>query len=160
MVRCYFMQRTVRPIDGEYKYYPCGRCVACRKSDATAWGIRNYFESLSHKNNIFVSLSYAPEYLPKSNLVGYSGNLVQSDFQEFIHKLRNYYDHPIRYFGSGEYGEHGGRPHYHILIFGAEGSSRTPVVCLQVTQPSLSRRSQEVAFLPGLMYGLSGRAFS
>lgn len=44
--------------------------------------------------------------------------LVPEDMQLFLRKLRLLYPAPLRFFGVGEYGELGGRPHYHLAMFG------------------------------------------
>lgn len=70
-------------------------------------------ESFKHSKNAFVTLTYKPETLPKG------GTLVRSDPQKFLKKLRKAI-HPstVRYYYCGEYGEDGGRPHYHFALFG------------------------------------------
>lgn len=65
-----------------------------------------------HEENSFVTLTYAPEFLPEG------GTLVKRDFQLFMKRLRKVTDRGIRFYHCGEYGEEVGRPHYHALLFG------------------------------------------
>lgn len=44
--------------------------------------------------------------------------LVPEHLSGFIRRFRKIYPAPIRFFGVGEYGDIGGRPHYHIAMFG------------------------------------------
>lgn len=114
-MRCYNMQRGKN--DEGYYYYPCGYCDACRHNDSVSWGLRSYLESLYYKNNIFLSLSYDDEHLPKTNSKYVSGNLKKSDVQKFK-KLLAYYCGPFRFVLGGEYGDKTLRPHYHLCCFG------------------------------------------
>lgn len=115
-MRCYEMQR-IRTSEG-YKYHPCGRCVACQKNDATAWGLRMYLESRYYEESIFLTLTYDDEHLPSTNSKYVSGNLVKEDVQKFIKLLRYYYGKDIKYLCAGEYGDGTFRPHYHLCITG------------------------------------------
>lgn len=65
-----------------------------------------------HDQNAFLTLTYAPEHLPKN------GSLDKTHFQKFMKRLRFNTGAKIRYFHCGEYGEKLSRPHYHALIFG------------------------------------------
>lgn len=85
---------------------PCGRCTGCRADKALMWSIRLYHESLFHRRNSFLTLTYAdaPDELNKKHL------------QDFFKRARHYYK--FRYFACGEYGEQTRRPHYHAVFFG------------------------------------------
>lgn len=74
-----------------------------------------------HKNNIFLTLTYAPEHLK-------SPRLQYSDFQLFMKRLRELHtrdvtdpelkkEMEISYMVTGEYGEKDKRPHWHAIIF-------------------------------------------
>lgn len=92
---------------------PCGKCPACKLEKSRQWAVRIMHESKFHKQNCFITLTYAPAYLPSD------GKLVKSDVQKFIKRLRK--RHPgsvIRYYFVGEYGRKHHRPHYHAIIFG------------------------------------------
>lgn len=91
---------------------PCGNCLGCRLDKANEWATRITCESKMHSKNCFITLTYNNNNLPK-NL-----ELKKKDIQDFIKRLRYYYpDINIKYFGCGEYGPKGGRPHYHLAIF-------------------------------------------
>lgn len=65
-------------------------------------------ESHSHEYNAWATLTYKeapPELIPK-------------DLQYFVRRLRVIYPVPFRYYGVGEYGTRGLRPHFHIALFG------------------------------------------
>jgi hypothetical protein len=95
---------------------PCGRCYGCRLEYSRQWAVRCHHEAQMHEHNSFLTLTYAPEYLPEDNSVH------KEELQKFFKKLRRTLDYhqgkKIRYFACGEYGETLNRPHYHALIFG------------------------------------------
>jgi len=64
-----------------------------------------------HKENSFITLTYAPEHLPPN------GSLNFKHFQDFMKRLRKANGAGIRFFHCGEYGEKYGRPHYHACLF-------------------------------------------
>lgn len=63
-------------------------------------------ESVAHAQSSFLTLTYSEEALPKGN------TLSNEHWREFTKGIG------YRYFGCGEYGEHFGRPHYHVILFG------------------------------------------
>lgn len=65
-----------------------------------------------HEHNCFLTLTYAPEKLPKG------ASLHYPDVQLFLRRLRKYAKIKIRFYMCGEYGEQFDRPHYHLLLFG------------------------------------------
>lgn len=99
---------------------PCGRCVGCRLDQARAWSIRIGHEAQLWESNLFVTLDYAPEHLPRNRSLDYG------DFQGFMRRLRKRLSgvsegpngrRPIRFFVAGEYGSRLQRPHYHAILF-------------------------------------------
>lgn len=64
-----------------------------------------------HPENCFLTLTYNDADLPED----YSVDVVEH--QLFLKRLRKFVGKPIRFFGCGEYGDEGLRPHYHYLIF-------------------------------------------
>lgn len=72
-----------------------------------------FYEAQVHRDNCFVTLTYAEESLPAG------GTLVPADLTNFIKRLRKRVE-PLRfrYFAVGEYGDNSGRPHYHGCFFG------------------------------------------
>ncbi len=91
----------------------CGKCIDCKLGLSRQWALRCMHESLAYEDNCFITLTYAPQYLP----VG--GTLVLEDWRYFIKKLRRKYPNRlIRYYHSGEYGGTATkRAHYHAIIF-------------------------------------------
>lgn len=69
-----------------------------------------------HRNTEWVTLTYAPEYLPPG------GTLVPSHLSYWVRMVRQSVrrsrDGVVRFFGVGEYGERSKRPHYHVFLFG------------------------------------------
>lgn len=65
-----------------------------------------------HEENSFVTLTFAPEYLPTDN------SIRKEHLQKFFKRLRKNTGAKMRYFACGEYGEKKSRPHYHAILFG------------------------------------------
>lgn len=98
---------------------PCGQCMGCRIVNKKAWALRALHEAHMHDSNSFVTLTYAPEFLPNDY------GLQKDHHQRFLKRLRKSIDPvKIRYLMCGEYGEEYGRPHYHFLIFGYDFPDR------------------------------------
>ncbi len=94
--------------DDDLIVVPCGQCIGCRLERSRQWAIRISQEASLYDNNCFVTLTYAPQYCPKS--------LDLRHFQLFMKRLRKKYGAGIRFFHCGEYGELYGRPHYHVAL--------------------------------------------
>lgn len=91
---------------------PCGRCLGCRLEYSRQWAVRCIHEAQCHKTNSFITLTFAPEHLPKNH------SISKEDLQKFFKRLRKNTGIKLRYFACGEYGEKNNRPHYHAIIFG------------------------------------------
>lgn len=68
-----------------------------------------------HEHSCFITLTYAEDYVPLD------GSLQKRHIQLFLKRFRKAIEKDsvkIRYYGCGEYGEQGDRPHYHICVFG------------------------------------------
>lgn len=68
-------------------------------------------EAKLHQENVFVTLTYNDENLPKDLSVR------PAEISRYVKQLRNF-GFTFRYFAVGEYGDIGGRPHYHVAQFG------------------------------------------
>lgn len=99
------------PIGTADLWLDCQKCIGCRAKRADQWAQRCVHEASHWDSNIFVTLTYADEKLPKS------GHLLPRDFTLFVKRFRKEQRKRIRYFGCGEYGEDTGRPHYHLALF-------------------------------------------
>lgn len=94
---------------------PCGSCVGCRSDRVKDWMIRLDHESLFHEQSAFLTLTYDDDHLPSD------GGLVKAHLQGFMKRLRSDFSPAkLRFFACGEYGEQGSRPHYHVILFGAD----------------------------------------
>ena len=93
---------------------PCGRCIGCRLEKSKEWAIRCVHESQMHEDNVFITLTYATQHLPKNS------SLDKTHFQKFIRALRQKTKQKIRYYMAGEYGneDETHRPHFHAILFG------------------------------------------
>lgn len=97
---------------------PCGQCIGCRLKRSLDWAIRISNEASLYKENCFITLTIAPEYLPED------GSLSVAVHQKFMKDLKNHVRYhcgkaaakKIRFFMCGEYGEEQGRPHYHYCL--------------------------------------------
>lgn len=93
--------------------FGCGQCMSCRKNKLRLWQHRLMLEGMMHSESSFITLTYAPEHLPKD------GSLCPKDLQDFLKRLRRKLEpKKIRFYAVGEYGEINFRPHYHIALFG------------------------------------------
>lgn len=106
-----FAQLARYDIVGDIKL-PCGQCVGCRLDRSREWSVRCLHEAKMHKQNSFLTLTYADDNLPANN------SLCYRDFQLFMKRLRKHAGVSLRFFMCGEYGNETARPHYHALIFG------------------------------------------
>lgn len=92
---------------------PCGRCIGCRLDRSLMWAVRCVHESQMHEDNCFLTLTYDDAHLPEN------GSLRPRDFVLFMKRLRERIAPcQVKFFHCGEYGDKGGRPHDHVLIFG------------------------------------------
>lgn len=82
-------------------------------------------EAQSWERNCFITLTYAEGKLPEHGFLNYT------DFQLFMKRLRKAKgankENPIRFYMCGEYGEKGGRPHYHACMFNLDFDDREPI---------------------------------
>lgn len=98
--------------------FGCGQCLPCRINRRRQWMWRQYFESLTHEENCFVTLTYSDDNLPAG------GNLEPALLPLWIDRLRKAVaPRKIRYFLVGEYGGNTIRPHYHLSLFGVSGDT-------------------------------------
>lgn len=100
-----------QPPDSGSLLLPCGGCLGCRRSRAQQWALRCHLELQDHHAAAFGTLTYDEQHKPPT--------LQPRHLTLWLKRLRKSLpDRTIRYFASGEYGEHTGRPHYHAILFG------------------------------------------
>lgn len=97
---------------GPEHYYPCGKCNLCRAYDATVLAHRIDLEARYHASTAFVTLTYAPAFLPPD------GCLSLDHVTLFLKRLRKAHGKPLRYYYLAEYGSKSYRPHYHMVLYG------------------------------------------
>lgn len=118
-------------VSEEVKKIPCGYCQDCRLDYSKEWAQRCMAEASQWQENYFVTLTYSEENLlplydycvsRKTGDVGVYPSLRKEDMAKFMKDLRSALDYRygvdnVRFYGCGEYGSKGGRPHLHILLF-------------------------------------------
>lgn len=90
----------------------CGNCLECLQARSREWAFRIVDECRDYKDNCFLTLTYNNDNLPDDGCVS------RREVQLFIKRLRKFLEPKhIRFFACGEYGSHGKRPHYHVIVF-------------------------------------------
>lgn len=69
IVNCLFPKRVRNKYTGEILHVPCRHCSACRNARAMELVNRLTFEGQNNKFVLFFTLTYAPEFVPKFELV-------------------------------------------------------------------------------------------
>lgn len=92
---------------------PCGKCPYCLHKKQNEWIFRSRNELMYSRSAWFITLTFAPEFLPAD------GKVNKRDIQLFFKRFRKLFKFKVRlkYYTSAEYGGKTGRPHYHILLF-------------------------------------------
>lgn len=78
----------IRDIHGRPQYVPCGMCKDCRLEKAGQWAARCIHEAQMYDENCFLTLTYAPEHLPKD------GSVHKKHLSDFMRKLRRSFELP------------------------------------------------------------------
>mgnify|MGYP000246163555 CR=1 FL=1 len=95
---------------------PCGKCDHCLDRKAKEWGHRMLLESKTHSRMAYVTLTFDDQNL-------YNPSLDKSEIQKFLKRLRKSLPgRKIRYYVVGEYGPKNLRKHYHVVLYGVDGS--------------------------------------
>lgn len=98
---------------GGFPEFGCGSCEACLLNRKRLWTSRLMLEAQLHHASWFVTLTYNEENYPEDHSVSVR------EAQLFLKRLRALVSpEVIRHYLVGEYGEQGGRPHYHAFLFG------------------------------------------
>ena len=126
----------------------CRRCESCIAKRVAEWALRARLEDARWHERAFVTLTYAPEFLPYGEPDSETGEclptLVRRDAELFLKRFRRVCDREgvsrVRVFGCGEYGELHGRPHWHFGMWGVNGYSlKCREVVEQAYGPTRSR---------------------
>ncbi|WGL31048.1 replication initiator protein [Dipodfec virus UOA04_Rod_680] len=125
----------------DYQFIPCRKCTECKSDYASEWSVRCAHEFQIRKIASFITLtvdsSKASLFNTEKNMKKYckrcvKGNryikypidytlckgMLLDELKRIRDNLYKRYGIKIRYFGCGEYGSEGDRPHYHVIIFG------------------------------------------
>lgn len=102
-------RRSGHPRD--YLRLPCGKCVHCVLEYRRQWTVRVCHEAQLYEQSCMITVTYDDAHLP------FASSLCREDFQKFVKRLRKEVG-DVRVFYCGEYGDVGGRPHYHAILFG------------------------------------------
>ena len=100
--------------------FGCGQCMPCRLNKRREWTHRMILEQARHEKSCFVTLTYADEEIPLTDVLGMPvPTLNTEDPKKWLKNLRRAV-HPtvLRYYYVGEYGDESGRPHYHVALYG------------------------------------------
>lgn len=128
--------KCFKAINVKGQLLPCGQCINCRINKQRKWAARIIMEYMYHpQRSYFVTLTYKPEKLPKSEIVNDKGEPCGSlAKKKFLQWLKNVQKDPrigvFRYYAVGEYGDLNGRAHYHLAVF-PEHPSQVMAVCGQ-----------------------------
>lgn len=96
-------------------FVPCGSCLGCRIAHSREWSLRLLHELGYWDHAVFLTLTYDEDHCPRS--------LSKRELQLFWKRVRRALgDRKIKYFSCGEYGDIYGRPHYHAIVFGLQGT--------------------------------------
>lgn len=113
-------------------YTSCGQCMPCRITRRSEWATKLLLEWKTFPHGVFVTLTYAPDYLPDREFFP-GGSLDKNDLQKFLKRFRKNYQHAygvtkIRHFAVGEYGDRSKRAHYHVLLFNVDPECAEKIV--------------------------------
>lgn len=99
----------------------CGKCVNCLKQKRREWLLRLHYHNLVQENpNYFLTFTYEIE--PRNGV-------KKKDIQDFMKRLRHTTKQKISYFLCSEYGDDGGRAHYHMILFNYDQDPDLIVKC-------------------------------
>lgn len=129
------MARCMFPITVERKLYfsqteryvpvPCGKCPNCLKRRLASWSFRLETEALQWQSQHFVTLTYDTQHVPISK----NGFMtLDTDHPKLFFKRLRKRAGKLKYYLCGEYGTHGKRPHYHLIIFGTTNLKDSDIV--------------------------------
>lgn len=113
--------------------YPCGRCDPCLHQRRRVWTHRLMMEAMCHKENCFLTLTYADKNLPMTSPLGgvELASLSPVHLRDWLKRCRAaIYPLRMRFYAVGEYGDRYERPHYHVVLFGFRTCRRGRTNCV------------------------------
>jgi len=97
--------------------YKCGKCSQCHVSYLQHWTFRLQRE-MAGKPALFLTLTYDYFNIPMNKG---KFTLRKKDYQDWLKRLRKALpNREFKYVICGEYGTNNNRPHYHIILIGAD----------------------------------------
>jgi hypothetical protein len=142
-------------------WVPCGKCKLCIKKKAFFWMVRIRHEMEYHKDNSFLTLTYAPKSLPPGS------ELDPKELTDFMKRFRyRTSSKRIRYVKKGEYGEAQGErkgynPHYHLILFGISASETDHIISktwkhgqtyMQPIEKNIKGKNAVAAYVAGYLF--------
>lgn len=73
-IKCLFPLKVKNKYTDEYMVVSCGKCAGCRASKSASATLKCQLESLSHKYNFFITLTYDPKYIPLMKAINVHGS--------------------------------------------------------------------------------------
>lgn len=100
--------------------FGCGQCLPCRLKNRRTWTHRLMLEAGLQADNAFVTLTYKEPQIHEETGQEYTPEHVEyRHHRRFMDALRKRISPlRIRFYMVAEYGDEGGRPHYHYILFG------------------------------------------
>lgn len=91
--KCLHPRKVLNKYTGQSVLAPCGHCIVCEHAKSSQNSIRCHCESLNHEYMYFITLTYAPEYLPTASLVPMIEHYDNPDEHGFMfrHRLQEGY---------------------------------------------------------------------
>lgn len=95
---------------------PCNNCIGCWLRNSREWTLRCHLENQKHETASAVTLTFDDAHVPLS--------IDKFQLSSYIKRVRAASNVLFKFFATGEYGTHGGRPHYHAILFGLRPDHR------------------------------------
>nr|QJB19166.1 MAG: replication initiator protein [Microvirus sp.] len=97
--------------------YKCGKCSQCHVTYLQHWTFRLQRE-MAGKPALFLTITYDYANIPMNKG---KFTLLKKDYQDWLKRLRKALpNRELKYVVCGEYGTNNNRPHYHMILIGAD----------------------------------------
>lgn len=111
----------------KFTIVPCGHCPECVKRHSQDWATRCLLEERSLEERgiehltYYITLTYSDPCLPTSLSSGLPSLCKKDVSVKWLGTSLHHHFDPLgvkmKYFLCGEYGDHKGRPHYHLILW-------------------------------------------